>query len=156
MAYKKAIIAIPNVNGNIVVNVTTQGSVHNLFDVTNSVLNSRIGATGDVKSAGDHAGMIVTNEINCDGLDRIDLSGIPFVFDTSLSYYMRISIYDASHSTLTSVNSTDNPPPETAFYNVAGARAAHPTVKYVRFGIGVKNGTSITADDVANLMIIGS
>lgn len=154
MAYKKVTVKIPNVTGNIVVNVTTQGSIQNLFDVNNSILNARIGAAGDIKPAGNTAGMLVTNLIDLTDINtRIDFSGITFVPNSSLSYAVREVTYDSSGTTVVSQNNYANP---IYSINVFELKTAHTNIKYVRFGLSVKDGTSITVDDVANLVIIGS
>ena len=154
MAYKKVTVKIPNVTGNIVVNVATQGSIQNLFDVNNSILNARIGAAGDLKDPGSANGMIITNLIDTTDFDKIVVSGLTFIPNTTLGYSIRVFAYDAETNSVYGVNYSIST--SMLEFDIAEMRAVHTNAKYVRFGLSVKDGTSITVDDVANLVIIGS
>ena len=46
--YSKGIISIPEVTGNIVITVTTEGQAINLFDSATATYNARIRGTGAV------------------------------------------------------------------------------------------------------------
>lgn len=152
MAYQKAVIAIPNVTGNIVINVTTSTAVQNLFDAADSVYNSRLASSGAPESAGSCAGGLVTNLIPIDSsIETLHITGVSEEKNTTYNYYLRVVAYQADGTTREShVNYASS---ATYDYDVVGLLSAHPNAKYIRFGIILQNGTTISQADTTDLVI---
>ena len=155
MAYQKAVIAIPNVIGNIVINVTTSTAVPNLFTAANSVYNSRLASNGAPESEGSLAGGLVTNLIPIDSsMSALHITGVTEEKNTAYNYFLRVVAYQSDGTTREShVNYASSAIYE---YDVAGLLASHPNAKYIRFGIILKDGVSISQSDTDNLVIYSS
>jgi len=149
MAYSKAVIAIPNVTGNIAITVTTATSVQNLFDSATSSYNSRLGSSGGIESLD---GGLVTNLIQLSSsMDKLHISGVTEVKNTTYDYFLRVVAYQSDGTTREShVNYSSS---ATYEYDVAGLLSTHPNAAYLRFGIILQNGTAISQADTANLLI---
>lgn len=154
MAYSKAVVSIPNVSGNIVISVTTSSNVQNLFDSSNSVYNSRIGASGDIKTAGSCPGALVTNPISVNNSQSaLTISGVTEVYNSTAGYYLKVFLYNSSDALITQIT-YDTAPGYT--YDLAAAFTNHPTLSFIRLTIGLNASSSISQSDTADLVITAS
>lgn len=153
MAYSKAVVAIPNVSGNIVINVTTSAAGGNLFDAATSIYNSRTDSGGTPKPAGERPGALVTNKIPIDSsMQTLKIEGITEVFNSALGYYMKVVGYDSSDASILQV-AYDQP---AYTYDVAAALASRPALASIRFVFVLKDGVSISETDTTDLLIYSS
>ena len=150
--YSDGTISIPNVTGNIVINVTASAVVReNLFDPANARYNKRIGYS----DGGERAlnGGLITNMIDITNIDTITVEGITEVEIVSTVYTL-----EAYYSTGTfgqgfvGYKAHDS---ATYFFDVASYKTAHPTATHIALYFGIST-EAISAADVANLAIYGS
>lgn len=160
MAYKKAIVAIPNVTGNINITVETipDPSI-NLLDLTTAPgINIRAKSSttaGSTPSQESKDGYFTTNYIDVDNtMSKIYIDGITEVH-SNYSYYLRVETIDSSGLIVNGANYNAL----TYEYDVASLLSSKPTVAKIRFCFRLKMGNTesdnvaITADDVADLLI---
>lgn len=143
--YSKGIISIPEVTGNIVITVTTEGQAVNLFDSATANYNKRISSTGALK---DGNGIIVTAPIDVRSLTTLTVSGITEVLSTGYGYYAAMCAYSDSAGTTASGT--------TATYKTEQYTFDVSSVSYVRLGLVLKNDVAISTADTTNLTIYGS
>lgn len=143
--YSKGIISIPEVTGNIVITVTTEGQAVNLFDSSTASYNSRIRGNGQV-SAGN--GILVTAPIDVRSLTTLTVSGITEVLSTGYGYYAAMCAYSDSAGT-TASGTTATYKTEQYTFDVSSA-------SYVRLGLVLKDNVAISTADTTNLTIYGS
>ena len=143
--YSKGIISIPEVTGNIVITVTTEGQAVNLFDSSTASYNSRLRGNGQV-TAGN--GILVTAPIDVRSLNTLTVSGITEVKSTGYGYYAAMCAYtDPSGTTASGTTATYTT--EQYTFNVSSA-------SYVRLGLVLKDNVAISTADTTNLTIYGS
>ena len=143
--YSKGVISIPEVTGDIVITVTTEGQAVNLFDSSTATYNARIKSTGAVVTGVD--GIVVTAPIDVRSLTTLTVSGITEVHNSGLNYYACMCAYtDPAGTTISGKVNTY--PEETYTFDVSSA-------SYVRLGL-VLSSSAISAEDTANLTIYGS
>lgn len=150
--YSDGTISIPNVTGNIVINVTASAVVReNLFDPANARYNKRISFSSGTER--DLNGGLITNMIDIANINTLTVEGITEVEIVSGSYAVE-SYYSTGtfgqgfigykgHSSATYV------------FDVASYKAEHPTATHIALYFGIST-AAISAADVANLAIYGS
>lgn len=143
--YSKGIISIPEVTGDIVITVTTQGQAINLFDSATATYNARIKGTGAVATGVD--GIVVTAPIDVRSLTTLTVSGITEVFNSGYGYYACMCAY--SDSAGTAISGT------VATYKTEQYSFDVSSASYVRLGF-VLSSSAISAEDTVNLTIYGS
>ena len=150
--YSKGIISIPEVTGNIIITVTTEGQAVNLFDSATATYNARIKGTGAVVTGVN--GIVVTAPIDVRSLTTLTVSGITEVNYTGLSYYACICTYsDADAASKVHLITYKE---ETYLFDVASIKAGNPNSNYMRLSFVLKDNEAISAEDTANLTIYGS
>lgn len=150
MAYSKAVVAIPNVLGNIVINVTTAAAVQNLFKAAESIYNSRTDSGGSPKPEGERPGALVTNKIAVDqSIHTLMIDGVTETFNSALGYCMKVVGYDATGATILQV-AFEQP---TYSYDVSSAMSSRPALTDLRLVLVLKDGVSISEADTADLLI---
>ena len=144
--YSKGIISIPEVTGNIVITVTTEGQAINLFDSSTASYNARIRSNGEVQTGVN--GILVTAPIDVRSLNTLTVSGITEVKSSGYGYYALMCAYsDPSGTTI----SGSVAPYTTEQYTFDVSSAS-----YVRLGLVLKDNVAISTEDTANLTIYGS
>lgn len=143
--YSKGIISIPEVTGNIVITVTTEGQAVNLFDSSKASYNARIKGTGAVVTGVD--GIVVTAPIDVRSLTTLTVSGITEVHNSGLNYYAAMCAYSDSSGT-TASGSVATYKTEQYTFDVSSA-------SYVRLSF-VLSESAISTADTATLVIYGS
>ena len=143
--YSKGIISIPEVTGNIVITVTTEGQAVNLFDSSTASYNARIRGNGEVSAAN---GILVTAPIDVRSRNTLTVSGITEVLSTGYGYYALMCAYsDPSGTTISGTVTTYTT--EQYTFDVS-------TASYVRLSFVLKDNVAISTADTANLTIYGS
>ena len=143
--YSKGIISIPEVTGNIVITVTTEGQAVNLFDSATASYNARIRGNGEVSAAN---GILVTAPIDVRSRNTLTVSGITEVLSTGYGYYALMCAYsDPSGTTISGTVTTYTT--EQYTFDVS-------TASYVRLSFVLKDNVAISTADTANLTIYGS
>ena len=143
--YSKGIISIPEVTGDIVITVTTEGQAVNLFDSATASYNARIKGTGAI-SAGAN-GIVVTAPIDVRSLTTLTVSGITEVFNSGYGYYACMCAYsDPSGTTISGKVKTYKT--EQYTFDVSSD-------SYVRLSF-VLSESAISTADTTNLAIYGS
>ena len=143
--YSKGIISIPEVTGNIVITVTTEGQAVNLFDPSKASYNQRLNSSGQLKSG---PGIVATGPIDVRSLNTLTVDGITEVKSTGYGYYACMCAYsDPAGTTISGTNTTYKN--EQYTFDVSSA-------SYVRLGLVLKDNVSISEADTANLTIYGS
>ncbi len=143
--YSKGIISIPEVTGNIVITVTTEGQAVNLFDSATASYNSRIRSNGELSSAN---GILVTAPIDVRSRNTLAVSGITEVKSTGFGYYALMCAYsDPSGTTISGTVTTYTT--EQYTFDVS-------TASYVRLSFVLKDNVAISTADTTNLTIYGS
>lgn len=151
--YSKGIISIPEVTGNIVITVTTEGQAVNLFDSSTASYNARIRGTGEIQTGVN--GILVTAPINIADISTLTISGITEVLHTGYNYYAYVWTYsDADATTLVSSKPYSTEP--AYIMDVGSIKQAKPTGVYCRVVLVLKDNEAISATDTANLTIYGS
>ena len=144
--YSKGVISIPEVTGDIVITVTTEGQAVNLFDSSTTSYNARIRGTGEGQTGVN--GIVVTAPIDVRSLNTLTVSGITEVKSTGYGYYACMCAYsDPSGTTISGTVKTYRT--EQYTFDVSSA-------SYVRLGLVVKDNIAISTADTANLTIYGS
>ena len=144
--YSKGIISIPEVTGNIVITVTTEGQAVNLFDSATASYNARIRGNGQIQTGIN--GILVTAPIDVRSLNTLTVDGIAEVHSTGYGYYAAMCAYSdpagttASGSVITYKN-------EQYTFDVSAA-------SYVRLSFVLKDNVAISTADTTNLTIYGS
>ena len=143
--YSKGVISIPEVTGDIVITVTTEGQAVNLFDSSTASYNARIKGTGGIVTGAN--GIVVTAPIDVRSLKTLTVSGITEVLSSGYGYYACMCAYSDSAGTTISgtVITYKN---EQYTFDVSSA-------SYVRLAF-VLSSSAISAEDTANLTIYGS
>ena len=142
--YSKGIISIPEVTGDIVITVTTEGQAVNLFDSATASYNARIRGNGEV-TAGN--GIVVTAPIDVRSLTTLTVSGITEVFNSGYGYYACMCAYsDSSGTTISGTVKTYKT--EQYTFDVSSD-------SYVRLSF-VLSESAISTADTTNLTIYGS
>ena len=95
--YSKGVISIPEVTGDIVITVTTEGQAVNLFDSATASYNARIKGTGAISTGAN--GMVVTAPIDVRSLTTLTVSGITEVLSSGYGYYGAMCAYSDSSGT---------------------------------------------------------
>lgn len=144
--YSKGVISIPEVTGDIVITVTTEGQAVNLFDSATASYNARIKGTGAVVTGVD--GIVVTAPIDVRSLTTLTVSGITEVHNSGLNYYAAMCAYSDSAGTVAS-GSVITYKTEQYTFDVSSA-------SYVRLGFVLKDNVAISTADTTNLTIYGS
>ena len=143
--YAKGIISIPEVTGDIVITVTTEGQAVNLFDSSTASYNARIRGNGEVSAAN---GILVTAPIDVRNLNTLTVDGITEVLSTAYGYYALMCAYsDPSGTTISGTVTTYTT--EQYTFDVS-------TASYVRLSFVLKDNVAISTADTANLTIYGS
>lgn len=143
--YSKGIISIPEVTGNIVITVTTEGQPVNLFDSSTASYNSRIRNNGQV-TAGN--GIVVTAPIDVRNINTLTVSGITEVLSSGYNYYAIMCAYsDPAGTTISGTVTTYST--EQYTFDVS-------TASYVRLGLVLSAESPISTADTTNLTIYGS
>lgn len=150
--YSDGSISIPNVTGNIVINVTASAVVReNLFDPANARYNKRISFSSGTER--DLIGGLITNMIDITNISTLTVEGITEVEIVSGSYAVE-SYYSSGafgqgfigyrvHNSATYV------------FDTASYKAEHPTATHIALYFGIST-EAISAADVADLAIYGS
>lgn len=142
--YSKGIISIPEVTGDVVITVTTEGQAVNLFDSSTASYNARIKGTGVISTGAD--GIVVTAPIDVRSLTTLTVGGITEVFNSGYGYYAAMCAY--SDSAGTTISGTVNTyKTEQYTFDVSSS-------SYVRLGL-VLSLSEISAEDTINLVITG-
>ena len=144
--YSKGIISIPEVTGNIVITVTTEGQAVNLFDSATASYNARIKGTGAISTGAN--GIVVTAPIDVRNLNTLTVDGITEVLSTGYGYYAAMCNYSDPSGT-TASGSVATYKNEQYTFNVSSA-------SYVRLGLVLKDNVAISTADTTNLTIYGS
>lgn len=144
--YSKGIISIPEVTGNIVITVTTEGQAVNLFDSATASYNARIKGTGAISTGAN--GIVVTAPIDVRNLNTLTVDGITEVLSTGYGYYAAMCAYSDSSGT-TASGSVATYKTEQYTFDVSSAN-------YVRLGLVLKDNVAISTADTENLTIYGS
>lgn len=144
--YSKGIISIPEVTGNIVITVTTEGQAVNLFDSSTASYNARIKGTGAISTGAN--GIVVTAPIDVRSLTTLTVSGITEVLSAGYGYYAAMCNYSDPAGTTASGN--------TATYKTEKYTFDVSSASYVRLGLVLKDNVAISTADTANLTIYGS
>ena len=142
--YSRGVISIPEVTGDIVITITTEGQAVNLFDSATATYNARIKSTGAVGTGVN--GIVVTAPIDVRSLTTLTVSGITEVFNSGYGYYACMCAYSDSSGTTISGSVTTYKTEQYTF-DVSSA-------SYVRLGF-VLSSSAISAEDTANLTIYG-
>ena len=143
--YSKGIISIPEVTGNIVITVTTEGQAINLFDSSTASYNSRIRGNGQLSAAN---GILVTAPIDVRSRNTLTVSGITEVKSSGYGYYALMCAYsDPAGTTISGTVTTYKT--EQYTFDVS-------TASYVRLSFVLKDNVAISTADTANLTIYGS
>ena len=143
--YSKGIISIPEVTGDIVITVTTEGQAVNLFDSSTASYNARIRGNGEVSAAN---GILVTAPIDVRNLNTLTVSGITAELSTGYGYYALMCAYsDPSGTTISGTVTTYTT--EQYTFDVS-------TASYVRLSFVLKDNVAISTADTTNLKIYGS
>lgn len=143
--YSKGIISIPEVTGNIVITVTTEGQAVNLFDSSTANYNKRISGTGVLK---DGNGILVTAPIDVRSLNTLTVSGITEVLSSGYNYYAMMCDYSDPAGTTASGTP--------AIYKTEQYTFDVSSASYVRLGLVLKDNVAISTADTTNLTIYGS
>lgn len=143
--YSKGIISIPEVTGNIVITVTTEGQAVNLFDSSTASYNSRINSKGQV-TAGN--GILVTAPIDVRNINTLTVSGITEVLSSGYNYYAMMCAYSDPAGTTASGSP--------AIYRTEQYTFDVSSASYVRLGLVLKDNVEISTADTTNLTIYGS
>lgn len=145
--YSKGIISIPEVTGDIVITVTTEGQAVNLFDSATASYNARIKGTGAISTGAN--GIIVTAPIDVRNLNTLTVDGITEVLSTGYGYYAAMCNYsDPAGTTASGSVATYKTEPQYTF-DVSAA-------SYVRLSFVLKDNVAISTADTTNLTIYGS
>lgn len=143
--YSKGVISIPEVTGDIVITVTTEGQAVNLFDSSTASYNSRIRGNGELSSAN---GIVVTAPIDVRNLNTLTVSGITEVKSSGFGYYALMCAYsDPSGTTISGTVTTYTT--EQYTFDVS-------TANYVRLSFVLKDNVAISTADTTNLTIYSS
>ena len=150
--YSKGVISIPEVTGDIVITVTTEGQAVNLFNPATASYNARIKSTGVITTGAN--GIVVTAPIDVRSLTTLTVSGITEVKYTGLSYYACICTYsDADAASKVYLRTYKE---ETYLFDVASIKAENPNSNYMRLSFVLKDNVAISTSDTENLTIYGS
>lgn len=150
--YSKGVISIPEVTGDIVITVTTEGQAVNLFDPTKATYNARLKSSGVLGSG--VPGIVVTEPIDIREISTLTVSGITEVSYTGLAYYACICTYsDADAASKVHLRTYTE---ETYLFDVASIKAENPNSNYMRLSFALKDNEAISTADTANLTIYGS
>lgn len=150
--YSKGVISIPEVTGDVVITVTTEGQAVNLFDPTKATYNARLKSSGVIGSG--VPGIVVTEPIDIREISTLTVSGITEVNYTSLGYYACICTYSdaaaAEKVYLTTYSAA------TYLFDVASIKAENPSSNYMRLSFSLKDNATISEADAAELAIHGA
>ena len=143
--YSKGVISIPDVTGNIVITVTTEGQAVNLFNPSTASYNQRLNSSGVLKPGN---GIVVTDTIDVRNLNTLTVSGITEIKSSGYGYYAAMCAYsDPAGTTISgSISLYTN---EQYTFDVS-------TASYVRLSFVLKDNVAISTADTANLTIYGS
>lgn len=144
--YSKGIISIPEVTGNIVITVTTEGQAVNLFDSATATYNARIKGTGAISTGAN--GIVVTAPIDVRNLNTLTVDGITEVLSTGYGYYATMCKYSDPSGT-TASGSVTTYKTEQYTFDVSSA-------SYVRLSFVLKDNVAISTADTTNLTIYGN
>ena len=144
--YSKGIISIPEVTGDIVITVTTEGQAVNLFDSSTASYNARLRGNGQVSAAAN--GILVTAPIDVRNLNTLTVDGITEVKSTGYGYYAAMCAYTDPAGTTASGT--------TAIYKNEQYTFDVSSASYVRLGLVLKDNVAISTADTTNLTIYGS
>lgn len=143
--YSKGIISIPEVTGNIVITVTTEGQAVNLFDSSTANYNKRINSTGVLK---DGNGIVVTAPIDVRNFNTLTVSGITEVLSSGYNYYAMMCAYSDPAGTTASGSP--------AIYQTEKYTFDVSSASYVRLALVLSAASAISTADTTNLTIYGS
>lgn len=133
-----------------------QPKVVNLFNPDTAIYNARLGASGDLKAEGSCNGAVVTDFIDITDLNgKIKISG-NFVQSTSYSglKFGKLVVYDASGVMAgTSSAITYDITPDGREYDLTNCKTTYPTATQIRLCLSIKASETITAEDVADVVI---
>lgn len=150
--YSKGVISIPEVTGDIVITVMTEGQAVNLFNPATASYNARIKGTGVITTGAN--GIVVTEPIDIREISTLIVSGITEVSYTGLAYYACICTYsDADAASMVHLRTYKE---DTYLFDVASIKAENPNSNYMRLSFALKDNEIISAEDTANLTIYGS
>ena len=144
--YSKGIISIPEVTGNIVITVTTEGQAVNLFDSATASYNARIRGNGQIQTGIN--GVLVTAPIDVRNLNTLTVDGITEVLSTGYGYYACTCAYTDQAGTTASGTATTYKNEQYTF-DVSSA-------SYIRLSFVLKDNVAISTADTTNLTIYGS
>lgn len=156
MAYSKAVIAIPNVTGDIAITVTTvEKKVTNLFDASKATLNTRFTSS----STASQNGVFITDYIDAVAGDVIYVKPA-FAYDSATNYD-KVNCYNSDSDTKIGakvLSNSEGNANHTLFTIENGV--GHFTVPNfsgtTRIKIALRHNevlTAITKDDLANVII---
>ena len=151
--YSKGVISIPEVTGDIVITVTTEGQAVNLFNSATATYNARIRNNGQMQTGAN--GILVTAPINIADISTLTISGITEVLSTGYHYYAYVWTYSDPDAT-TMVTSKAYTTEPTYIIDVGSIKQSAPTGVYCRLVLVLKNNEAISTADTANLTIYGS
>lgn len=143
--YSKGVISIPEVTGDIVITVTTEGQAVNLFNPSTASYNQRLNSSGVLKPGN---GIVVTDTIDVRNFNTLTVSGITEIKSSGYGYYAAMCAYsDPAGTTISGSISlyTNN---EQYTFDVSSA-------SYVRLSF-VLSDSAISTADTTNLTIYGS
>lgn len=150
--YSDGSIAIPNVTGDIVINVTASAVVReNLFDPANARYNKRISySTGTER---DYTGGLVTNMIDITNINTLTVEGITERAKMENNYALE-GYYSTDTFGQGFIGYRGGHPSPTYVFDVASYKAEHPTATHIALWLGISTST-ISSADVADLAIYG-
>lgn len=156
--YSDGTISIPNVTGNIVINVTAVEIVReNLFDPANSHYNARLGfSDGGLRTPSN--GQLVTNIIDITTLSTLEISGINLIAAGSPAYYCSLFLYSGSTYGSGKLATEDKTAiAETYTYDLYALKASYPTATHAALLMNLASpSTVISTADTENLTIYGN
>lgn len=152
--YSDGTITIPNVTGNIVINVMASAVVReNLFDPANARYNKRIGTS----DGGERVlnGGLITNMIDITNINTLTVEGITEVnlYQQSTPNFAIESYYSADTFGQGFIGFRGHSS-ETYVFDVASYKAEHHTATHIALYFGIST-EAISAADVAGLAIYG-
>lgn len=150
--YSDGSISIPNVTGNIVINVTASAVVReNLFDPANARYNKRISYSSGTER--DLNGGLITNMIDIANINTLTVEGITELEVVAGAYAVE-SYYSTGTFGQGFVGYVAHPS-ATYVFDIASYKAAHSTATHIALYFGIST-AAISAADVADLAIYGS
>lgn len=149
--YSDGTISIPNVTGNIVINVTASAVVReNLFDPANARYNKRISYSSGTER--DLNGGLITNMIDIANINTLTVEGITELEVVAGAYAVE-SYYSTGTFGQGFVGYVAHPS-ATYVFDIASYKAAHSTATHIALYFGIST-AAISAADVADLAIYG-